>query len=101
MSSARHDFDLIVLGAGSGGLAGAFRAAKLGTRVALLEPGPLGGTCVNVGCVPKKAMWLAAELAQKMALARELGFSVPTPLPAVIRNAPAGMGAGRCVAAAR
>ncbi|HZV23635.1 MAG TPA: FAD-dependent oxidoreductase, partial [Luteimonas sp.] len=55
-----QDFDLIVLGAGSGGLAAAFRAAAHGAKVALLAEGPLGGTCVNVGCVPKKAMWLAA-----------------------------------------
>ena len=75
MSANRGDghFDLVVLGGGSGGLAGAFRAAKHGARVALLEPGALGGTCVNVGCVPKKAMRLAADLAQKMVLARELG----------------------------
>ena len=85
MSAAGADghFDLVVLGGGSGGLAGAFRAAAHGARVALLEPGPLGGTCVNVGCVPKKAMWLAAELAQKLALARELGFALPSPLPAL------------------
>jgi glutathione reductase (NADPH) len=85
VNAARGDghFDLVVLGGGSGGLAGAFRAAKHGARVALLEPGALGGTCVNVGCVPKKAMWLAADLAQKLALARELGFALPTPLPAL------------------
>lgn len=70
-------FDLVVVGGGSGGLAGAFRAASHGARVALLEPGALGGTCVNVGCVPKKAMWLAAELAHKSALARQLGFDLP------------------------
>ncbi len=75
------DFDLIVLGGGSGGLAGAFRAARHGARVALLEPGALGGTCVNVGCVPKKAMWLAADLAQKIAMAQQLGFAVPEGLP--------------------
>jgi len=69
-------FDLIVLGAGSGGIAGAIRAARHGARVALLEPNALGGTCVNVGCVPKKAMWLAAELAQAQQLAAELGFNV-------------------------
>ena len=68
------DFDLIVIGGGSGGLAGAFRAAEHGARVALLEPGDLGGTCVNVGCVPKKAMWLAAEIARKLSIARDLGF---------------------------
>lgn len=74
-----QEFDLIVVGGGSGGLAGAFRAASHGARVALLEPKDLGGTCVNVGCVPKKAMWLAAELSQKIALAAQLGFDVPPP----------------------
>ncbi|MEO6264624.1 MAG: glutathione-disulfide reductase [Luteimonas sp.] len=77
------DFDLIVLGAGSGGLAAAFRAAAHGARVALLAEGPLGGTCVNVGCVPKKAMWLAADLAQKIALAQQLGFALPETAPAL------------------
>ena len=79
MTANRGDghFDLVVLGGGSGGLAGAFRAAKHGARVALLEPGPLGGTCVNVGCVPKKAMWLAAELSQRMDMASRLGFELP------------------------
>lgn len=76
MSGAR-EFDLVVLGAGSGGLAAAFRAAAHGARVALLEPGELGGTCVNAGCVPKKAMWFAADLADKLDCARELGFDVP------------------------
>jgi glutathione reductase (NADPH) len=68
------DFDLIVIGGGSGGLAGAFRAAAHGARVALLEPSALGGTCVNVGCVPKKAMWLAAEVAGRLRMAETLGF---------------------------
>ncbi len=77
MSQTDLDFDLVVLGGGSGGLAGAFRAAAHGARVALLEPGELGGTCVNVGCVPKKAMWLAAELAGGVTLASQLGFDVP------------------------
>jgi glutathione reductase (NADPH) len=76
MTDARRDFDLIVLGAGSGGLAAAFRAAHHGARVALLGEGPLGGTCVNVGCVPKKAMWLAADLAHRMQLAKALGFDM-------------------------
>lgn len=71
-----QDFDLIVVGGGSGGLAGAFRAAEHGARVALLEPGALGGTCVNLGCVPKKAMWLAADVAHKLQLAHALGFPV-------------------------
>ena len=83
MPAIDTDFNLVVLGGGSGGLAAAFRAAQHGARVALLEPGPLGGTCVNVGCVPKKAMWLAADLAQKLALARQLGFAMPESLPAL------------------
>lgn len=56
-------FDLIVIGAGSGGLACAQRAADYGANVAIVESGRLGGTCVNAGCVPKKVMWYAAELA--------------------------------------
>jgi glutathione reductase (NADPH) len=67
-------FDLVVLGGGSGGLACALRAAKHGARVALVEPGPLGGTCVHVGCVPKKATWFAAELGEAQALAQAYGF---------------------------
>jgi glutathione reductase (NADPH) len=75
--SSDSNFDLIVLGGGSGGLAAAFRAAQHGARVAMLEPGLLGGTCVNVGCVPKKAMWLAADIAGKLAMAPTLGFDTP------------------------
>ncbi|MFL6587317.1 MAG: glutathione-disulfide reductase [Luteimonas sp.] len=70
-------FDLIVLGGGSGGLAAAFRAAEHGRRVALVEPAELGGTCVNVGCVPKKAMWLAADLGARISQAAQLGFDLP------------------------
>jgi len=73
--------DLIVLGAGSGGLATAIRAAQHGARVALLDPAALGGTCVHRGCVPKKALWFAAQLAQAQQLALEFGFaSQPGPL---------------------
>ena len=67
--------DLVVIGAGSGGISVAIRAARYGARVVLLEPSAIGGTCVNVGCVPKKAMWIAAELAEAQALAREVGFA--------------------------
>jgi glutathione reductase (NADPH) len=69
-------FDLIVLGGGSGGLATAQRAAEYGARVAVFEPARLGGTCVNVGCVPKKVMWNAAELAQAVGYAPAYGFDV-------------------------
>ncbi len=75
--TTHYDYDLIVLGGGSGGLAAAFRAAQHGKRVAMLEPGELGGTCVNVGCVPKKAMWLAADLSGRIGLAAAMGFDVP------------------------
>jgi glutathione reductase (NADPH) len=67
--------DLIVLGAGSGGLATAFRAAQHGARVALLDPGELGGTCVHRGCVPKKALWFAAQWAQAQQFAVDVGFA--------------------------
>jgi glutathione reductase (NADPH) len=77
--TASHD--LIVLGAGSGGLATAFRAAQHGARVALLDPAGLGGTCVHRGCVPKKALWFAAQLAQAQQLSLEFGFALqPGPL---------------------
>lgn len=69
-------FDLIVIGGGSGGLACAQRAADYGAKVAVLEPRPLGGTCVNVGCVPKKVMYYAASLAEGIRDAAGYGFDV-------------------------
>jgi glutathione reductase (NADPH) len=75
MSDSRK-FDLFVIGGGSGGLAAAQRAAEHGARVAVAESGPLGGTCVNVGCVPKKVMWNAAAVAEAIALAPGYGFEV-------------------------
>jgi glutathione reductase (NADPH) len=69
-------FDLLVIGGGSGGLATAQRAAEYGARVALFERNRLGGTCVNVGCVPKKVMWNAAELAAALEYAPAYGFDV-------------------------
>lgn len=72
----KEDLDLIVIGGGSGGLACAQRAAEYGARVLVIESGRLGGTCVNVGCVPKKVMWNAAQLAESVEDAREYGFDV-------------------------
>ncbi len=69
-------FDLLVIGAGSGGLAAAQRAAEYGASVAIAEDGPLGGTCVNVGCVPKKVMWNAACLAHAVEDAAGYGFTI-------------------------
>ncbi|MDE2049464.1 MAG: glutathione-disulfide reductase [Gammaproteobacteria bacterium] len=70
------EFDLIVIGGGSGGLAAAQRAAEYGARVALVESHRLGGTCVNVGCVPKKVMWNAAGLAEGLRDAPDYGFAL-------------------------
>jgi glutathione reductase (NADPH) len=71
-----REFDLLVIGGGSGGLGAAQRAVEYGARVALFEPARLGGTCVNVGCVPKKVMWNAAEMAAALEHAPCYGFDV-------------------------
>jgi len=71
-----EEFDYIALGGGSGGIASAARAAQNGAKVALIEYKDLGGTCVNVGCVPKKAMWFAAQIAETLELAEDYGFDV-------------------------
>ena len=69
-------FDLISVGGGSGGLACAQRAAEYGAKAAVIEPHRLGGTCVNVGCVPKKVMWNASSVALGLADAADYGFNV-------------------------
>ena len=69
-------FDLLVIGGGSGGIAHARRAAEYGATVGVIEHGPLGGTCVNVGCVPKKVMWYTASHAHHFAHASDYGFDV-------------------------
>jgi len=72
----KADFDLIAIGGGSGGLAVAEKAAQAGKRVAIVESSKLGGTCVNVGCVPKKVMWYAAHIAEAVHDAPDFGISV-------------------------
>ncbi|MDB1122541.1 glutathione-disulfide reductase [Vibrio algarum] len=70
-------FDYICIGGGSGGIASANRAAMYGAKVALIEAKDLGGTCVNVGCVPKKVMWHGAQVAEAINLyAKDYGFDV-------------------------
>ncbi|WP_019628440.1 glutathione-disulfide reductase [Thioalkalivibrio sp. AKL10] len=69
-------YDIIVIGGGSGGLAVAERAAPHGARVAVFDPKPLGGTCVNEGCVPKKLTWYAAEHLSHAREAGEFGVDV-------------------------
>jgi glutathione reductase (NADPH) len=67
-------YDLLVIGGGSGGLAHAQRAVEYGATAAVVEQGPLGGTCVNVGCVPKKVMWYAAHHAHQFHHVADYGF---------------------------
>jgi len=70
------DYDLITLGAGSGGLSIIERAASYGQRCAVVERGRIGGTCVNVGCVPKKIMWFGANLAHMIDDAKSYGYDL-------------------------
>lgn len=73
-------YDLLVIGGGSGGMGASRRAAKYGKKVAVIESsGRLGGTCVNVGCVPKKLMWHAADLQERLREAHEYGFQNTRP----------------------
>jgi glutathione reductase (NADPH) len=74
-----HDFDLLVLGAGSGGVAASRRAALHGARVAIVEGGRVGGTCVLRGCVPKKLLMYAAAYRDAFAEARGYGWEVEAP----------------------
>ena len=66
-------FDVVILGAGSGGYACALRAAQLGLTVALVEKGKVGGTCLHVGCIPTKALLHAAEVADAARESEQFG----------------------------
>lgn len=68
-----HDFDIIVLGGGPGGYAAAIRAARLGMKTALVEAASLGGTCLNRGCIPTKALLASAHAYHEVKRAREFG----------------------------
>lgn len=72
---AEGDFDVLILGAGSGGYACALRAAQLGLTVGLVEKGNLGGTCLHVGCIPTKALLHAAEVADSAREASQFGIN--------------------------
>lgn len=74
--SKKYDYDLIAIGGGSGGLSVAERAAAYGAKCAVVESGKIGGTCVNVGCVPKKVMWFGANLAHALEDAKDYGFDL-------------------------
>lgn len=71
---AEH-YDIVVLGAGPGGYVAALRAAQLGAKVAVVEQGHLGGACLNVGCIPSKALLASAELLHRISRAGEMGIN--------------------------
>jgi glutathione reductase (NADPH) len=73
-------FDLFVIGAGSGGVRAARMAAQRGARVAIVDDGPLGGTCVNVGCIPKKLYSFAAHYAEAFEESHGFGWSSAAPV---------------------
>jgi len=69
-------YDMIAIGAGSGGLSAVERAAEYGKKCCVIEVKKVGGTCVNAGCVPKKVMWFAANTATQIKNAKGFGFDV-------------------------
>lgn len=73
------DFDLVVLGAGPGGYVGAIRAAQLGAKVAVIEERELGGTCLNRGCIPSKALIHCAHLLDEAASSKRFGITFGEP----------------------
>src|SRR5205809_3246519 len=75
----RYDFDMITIGAGSGGVASSRRAGGYGARVAIVEESRIGGTCVLRGCVPKKLLVYGAQFADAFADAAGFGWSVAPP----------------------
>ena len=72
-----NSFDVIVLGAGTGGYSAAFRAAQLGLKVALVDDDKIGGTCLHRGCIPTKALLESAGFADRVRHAADLGVRLP------------------------
>src|SRR6476469_2649004 len=72
-----NDFDLVVLGAGTGGYTAAFRAAQLGLKVALVDEDKIGGTCLHRGCIPTKAPLESAGFADRVRHAKDWGITLP------------------------
>jgi dihydrolipoamide dehydrogenase len=72
-----NDFDLVVLGAGTGGYAAAFRAGQLGLRVALVDEDKIGGTCLHRGCIPTKALLESAAFTERLRHAKDFGLKLP------------------------
>src|SRR3989442_556874 len=76
---ADYDFDLFTIGGGSGGVRASRLAAAGGARVAMAEERYLGGTCVNVGCIPKKLLVYASEFGEGFEDASGFGWTLPSP----------------------
>ena len=72
-----NDFDLVVLGAGTGGYTAAFRAGQLGLKVALVDDDKIGGTCLHRGCIPTKALLESADFANRVSHAKDYGLVLP------------------------
>ena len=79
MNNTNYDYDLFVIGAGSGGVRAARMAAQYGAKVAVAEQQHLGGTCVNVGCVPKKLFVYASEFSGEFSAAKGFGWDIQQP----------------------
>jgi dihydrolipoamide dehydrogenase len=71
-----NDFDLVVLGAGTGGYTAAFRAAQLGLKVALIDEAKIGGTCLHIGCIPTKALLESAAFVERVRRAKDFGIGL-------------------------
>ena len=69
-----QEFDVVVIGAGPGGYVPAIRAAQLGKKVAIVERKKIGGTCLNVGCIPLKALLRHSEMVEKIKKANSCVF---------------------------
>lgn len=72
-------YDFIVIGGGSAGLAAARRASKYGQNVLIVEGKKYGGTCVNVGCIPKKILWNGSNILEEVKMASQYAISVSEP----------------------
>jgi len=72
-----NHYDIAIIGAGPSGYVAALKAAAMGASVVVAEAGPVGGTCLNNGCIPSKALLASAELLHKIRHAAELGVTVP------------------------
>ena len=79
MATEQNTFDIVVIGAGPGGYVAAIRAAQLGARVAIVEKQYIGGTCLNVGCIPSKALLHIAQIYAQFNELPKLGINVPNP----------------------